>query len=68
MRASLERTLEVAYCRLLVAIIISPGLYPCSKLSMYLPNKVDEERGKAKWDSKQRILSVNLPRVDNEFP
>mmetsp|Transcript_15196 Transcript_15196/g.41167 ORF Transcript_15196/g.41167 Transcript_15196/m.41167 type:complete len:191 (+) Transcript_15196:2236-2808(+) len=37
------------------------------KLSIYLPNKVDEDKGKAKWDSKQHILSVTLPRIDNEF-
>lgn len=40
----------------------------CSKLSMYLPHKVDEDKGKAKWDKDKKVLSVTLPIIrDDEF-
>lgn len=30
------------------------------KLSMYLPHRVDEEKGAAKWDSKKETLTITL--------
>lgn len=40
---------------------------PCSKLSIHLPHKVDGERGKAKWDSTKKVLSITL-RIIREEP
>uniref|UniRef100_A0A7S0WQ44 PIH1D1/2/3 CS-like domain-containing protein n=1 Tax=Chlamydomonas leiostraca TaxID=1034604 RepID=A0A7S0WQ44_9CHLO len=38
------------------------------KLSIYLPHKVDEDKGKAKWDKDKRVLSVTLPIIrEDEF-
>ncbi len=34
-----------------------------SKLSIYLPHKVDEDKGKAKWDGGKKVLLVTLPIV-----
>lgn len=43
-----------------------PVLTPCSKLSLHLPHKVDDVRGKATWDGKQHVLSVTLPIVRSD--
>lgn len=37
------------------------SIHARSKLSIYLPHKVFEDKGKAKWDSKAHVLSVTLP-------
>jgi hypothetical protein len=39
---------------------------PCSKLTLHLPHKVDDQRGRATWDAKQHILSVTLPILRSE--
>ena len=31
------------------------------RLAIYLPHKVDHEKGSAKWDSKTEALSISLP-------
>mmetsp|Transcript_68779 Transcript_68779/g.217524 ORF Transcript_68779/g.217524 Transcript_68779/m.217524 type:complete len:97 (-) Transcript_68779:45-335(-) len=33
------------------------------KLNLYLPNKVDEKRGNAKWDSKTEELNIYMPII-----
>ena len=33
---------------------------PCSKLTTYLPHKVDEHKSNAKWDSKKEELRITL--------
>ncbi|PNW80932.1 hypothetical protein CHLRE_07g335800v5 [Chlamydomonas reinhardtii] len=40
---------------------------PQYKLSIHLPHKVDGERGKAKWDSTKKVLSITL-RIIREEP
>ncbi|GAX80342.1 hypothetical protein CEUSTIGMA_g7780.t1 [Chlamydomonas eustigma] len=38
------------------------------KLSIYLPHRVNEDKGKARWDSKKETLSVTLPIIrDDNF-
>ena len=36
---------------------------PLYKLTVYLPHKVDEERGKAKWDKHKENLNIYLPII-----
>ena len=36
------------------------------KLNVYLPHRVDSERGKAEWDQKTECLKVTLPIVEDE--
>lgn len=36
---------------------------PHYKLSIYLPHKVDGEKGKAKWDGKAKVLSISVPII-----
>eukprot|EP00959_Pyramimonas_sp_CCMP1952_P090864 1902105-Pyramimonas_sp.AAC.1 len=36
---------------------------PLYRLAVYLPHKVDEERGTAKWDKVKEVLNVYLPIV-----
>lgn len=39
---------------------------PIYKLSMYLPHKVDSDKGKAKWDKDKKALSVTLPIIRDD--
>ncbi len=44
---------------------LAPPL-PCvlrSKLSLHLPHKVDDQRGRAAFDAKARVLSITLPII-----
>lgn len=36
------------------------------KLSVYLPHRVDSDKGKAQWDQKTECLKVTLPIVEDE--
>ena len=45
----------------LIMMILS-SVY-CSKLSVYLPHRVNEDKGKAAWDGKKEILSISLPII-----
>jgi len=36
---------------------------PLYKIAVYLPHKVDEERGKAKWDKHKENLTIYLPII-----
>ena len=41
---------------------------PVYKLNLYLPHKVDDKKGSAKWDSKTEVLKVTLPIIrDGEW-
>jgi len=33
------------------------------KLAMYLPHKVDEEKGQAKWDKVKEVINITLPII-----
>jgi hypothetical protein len=37
------------------------------KLAMYLPHKVDGEKGSAKWDTKKETLSITLPIIRQDL-
>eukprot|EP00878_Enallax_costatus_P044787 GHUV01053533.1.p2 GENE.GHUV01053533.1~~GHUV01053533.1.p2 ORF type:complete len:138 (+),score=47.99 GHUV01053533.1:216-629(+) len=37
------------------------------KLFVHLPHKVNSDRGKAKWDSKKKVLAVTLPIVQDDL-
>ena len=37
------------------------------KLAMYLPHKVDGEKGSAKWDKKKETLSITLPIIRQDL-
>ena len=39
---------------------------PVYRLAVYLPHKVDAERGKAKWDAAKKTLSVTLPIIRDD--
>lgn len=38
-----------------------------SKLNVYLPHAVQEDKGKAQWDGKKQVLSVTLPIIREDF-
>lgn len=42
-------------------------MLPCSKLNVYLPHTVQEDKGKAQWDAKKQVLSVTLPIIREDF-
>lgn len=37
------------------------------KLAMYLPHKVDGDKGTAKWDKKKETLSITLPIIRQDL-
>lgn len=39
---------------------------PIYKLSIYLPHKVNSEKGKARWDAAKKVLAVSLPIIRDE--
>mmetsp|Transcript_14062 Transcript_14062/g.17049 ORF Transcript_14062/g.17049 Transcript_14062/m.17049 type:complete len:191 (+) Transcript_14062:105-677(+) len=40
---------------------------PQYKLVMYLPNKVDSDKGSAKWDKKTESLSIIMPKIKEDI-
>eukprot|EP00879_Flechtneria_rotunda_P025079 GHRR01026623.1.p1 GENE.GHRR01026623.1~~GHRR01026623.1.p1 ORF type:complete len:190 (+),score=46.08 GHRR01026623.1:125-694(+) len=56
--AELELDITATHLRLLSARY---------KLSTHLPHKVDSDHGRAKWDSKQKVLTVSLPIIREGF-
>jgi hypothetical protein len=36
------------------------------KLNVYLPHRVDSDKGKAEWDQKTECLKITLPIVEDE--